>query len=165
MKILFLDFDGVLNSSTFRRDYRRGLADASLKAELSPVMVAHVNRICDATGALVVLSTAWRTYAHLRPRLIEFLESAGFTGTVIGMTPDFVTNHPRDPYTIGPHKRTTRGMEIRAWLDEHPEVDRYVVLEDSEDMTPLPMRRIVWTSDSRGLTKRQADRAIEILNG
>lgn len=166
MKVIFLDFDGVLNTATYRAWWRRNPALRIPDAELCPALVANVNHIIAETGAKVVLSTAWRTYTHLRPHLVDYLRSAGFEGTVIGMTPDFTEEVARNPYRTddGGLIHATRGMEIKAWLDDHPEVASYVVLEDSEDMTPLPADRIVWTTDRDGLTQDRAQKAIEILN-
>lgn len=163
MKVLFLDFDGVLNTATYRAWWRRNPQLRTTTAEICPRLVSNVNLIIQETGAKVVLSTAWRTYRHLKPNLVNYLRSAGFEGEVIGMTPDFIHDTPRDPYTNAAVEKTTRGMEICAWLDKHPEAKSYVVLEDSEDMYPLLPERIVWTTDRDGLTLEKAQKAIQIL--
>jgi len=51
-KIIFLDIDGVLNNHVFDR-----IAGSST---ILPVCVGQLNRIIHATGAAVVLSSAWR---------------------------------------------------------------------------------------------------------
>ena len=56
----------------------------------------------------------------------------------------------------------SRGREIQLWLQQHPEVDSFVILDDDADMDNL-IDRLVQTEIETGLTEQDADRAIELL--
>lgn len=53
MKVIFLDFDGVLNSRSFRA-VRSDIIDEK--------HMTFLRRIVEATGAGIVLSTSWRVH-------------------------------------------------------------------------------------------------------
>jgi len=90
MKIIFLDFDGVLNSSAYLAEMKQGYEDYGSDewwaAGLDKRLVLLLNKICDRTGAKVVVSSAWRT-AHTVGNLNRILRAAGFTGEAVGKTP------------------------------------------------------------------------------
>lgn len=90
MKVIFLDFDGVL--VTVHDRYTAG----------SPFCVFNLNRIIEATGAKIVVSSSWRILFEME-ELTRFLKEWGVQGEVIGKTP---VNHDGE-----------RGDEIQAWLN------------------------------------------------
>lgn len=149
MRVLFLDLDGVLNSEAFfARQRGRGLVIISNRAELlDPAAVAHLNRIVETTGCLVVLSSSWRLQRGALLDVGAWLRAVGFVGALHDLT-------PRAP--------DTRGGQIAAWLAQHPEVTRYAILDDEPDLDTHPGRWVV-TSYATGLTEREADQAIELL--
>lgn len=55
-----------------------------------------------------------------------------------------------------------RGQEILAWLDAHPAVTHYVILENNVDDF-MPPAHTVATEDEIGLTWELAQKAIAIL--
>ena len=55
-----------------------------------------------------------------------------------------------------------RGAEIKEWLDAHPEVTRYAIVDDSDDMGPL-VERLVQTKWETGLTRADAMVLINML--
>lgn len=148
MKIIFLDIDGVLNSSQwFQGDGR--VNDRPL-GHLDPAACARVQRICDATQARICVSSTWRLI-HKRPKLVEMFRLRGITAEVVGQTPQL------------PGSDQQRGDEICLWLSKHPEVTKYIVLDDDSDMRGVH-HRFIQTSFAEGLTDELADRAIAMLN-
>jgi hypothetical protein len=131
MKVIFLDFDGVLNSRRFL--VRRNLA-GRVDDAIDPEAVARLNQIIARTGAKVVISSTWRSTDSL-DRIISILQSHGFAGEVIGTTPVL---------------SGSRGGEIKAWLDGSRRVKAFVILDDADDLDPLRSRH-VRTSDEDGL--------------
>ena len=107
MKLIFLDFDGVINSHKFLASVHYGEADDGFydvqrEAEffaanpgldridlrqLDPTRVALINEIIEATGAKVVVSSSHR-YGKSVAQLQAILEYHGFKGEVVGKTPD-----------------------------------------------------------------------------
>lgn len=149
--IIFLDIDGVLNNQGCYRPGNVG----KYGRNPDPQCIAALNSILDATGAEIVVSSTWRMGRTVE-QLREMLTAWGVRGRVVGATPTGC----EEGALIVPGMR--RGHEIGAWLVEHPEVERFVILDDDADMAHL-MFRLVRTDFSRGLTKDHAARAIVML--
>jgi len=165
--LLFLDFDGVLNSSPFLRAQSKAKVYTETGA-IDPSAVAKVNRIIAATGAKVVVSSSWRIGRDAKA-MQKLLEKVGFIGEVIGTTPDLMTlSDPNDPLSKRAYIGHVRGDEIQAWLTDRERLDAsgtvFVIIDDYDDMAHL-RHRLVQTSFDTGLTDTDVDRAIAVLNG
>lgn len=138
MKVIFLDFDGVI---VIPPDWRKA----------NPACIHRLNKITEITGAKLVVSSTWR----LTERWEQCLKDWGVTGEVIGCTPSrFVSEN-------GSHIRS-RSMEIRAWLDEHPEIEDFIVIDD--EITDFNKHHKQVGTDFRwGLTGPEMNRAINLL--
>lgn len=164
MKIIFLDFDGVLNSYAYfkSRDLEKDVSEDA--NALDPKAVARLNRLVEATGASVVISSSWR-HGRSLDRLAYMLALRGFVGPVIDKTVDWSEPKERVLET-GKHQiiyqGQERGDEIRIWLDAHPEVTAFVALDDDSDMTAVRDQHIQ-TSYDEGLTDEHVDQAISLL--
>ena len=138
MKLIFLDFDGVL--VTRHTNYH---------SAYTPCMEA-LNRIVEATGAYVIVSSTWRHFGLVA--CICYLDNWGFRGVVRGVTGGF---------------RASRGEEIKEYLDEYDsmglKVDKFVILDDDSDVGELTPY-LVRTSLEDGLTMADAERAIAALS-
>jgi hypothetical protein len=55
-----------------------------------------------------------------------------------------------------------RGDEVQAWLDEHPEVMRYAIVDDDVDFHES--QRVFRTEWSTGITDETATQIIDYLN-
>lgn len=133
MRVLFLDIDGVLNSHrtvVALNGYPHDVTPAGL-AQFDMVAVALLRGLCKVGDIKVVLSSTWR----LDPNWKDIGPALGLP--IISCTPSLV----------GP-----RGKEIEAWLNHHPEVDGYVILDDDADMLPEQMPRFVKTLHEDGMT-------------
>lgn len=154
MKIIFLDFDGVLNSAD-HFDRILGVIkknpDYDPIRQIDPEAVKRLSRIVEETGAKVVISSTWR-YGHTLTELREILGKFGFTGQIVGATPR--------------HDSRARGLEIDAWLSERVSreklVECFIILDDDADMDPH-MDRLVQTSWQSGLLDLHVEKAIEML--
>ena len=137
-RILFLDFDGVLN-----REVPGHRSDQFL-----PQAVAALNQILLATKALIVISSSWRLIRSLRENA-NFLEGAGVAkGHVVGKTP-----------MLG----CERGYEIDAWLRGVPyPVKSFVILDNHNDMGHLRFR-LVQTASEHGLTMSEAYQVVQMF--
>jgi hypothetical protein len=169
MKIIFLDFDGVLNSSQFlkRSEFAAPLTEREAKYRFGHPhsnldtydlrMIDHtkvmlLNQIIERTGAQVVISSSWRLGRDISD-LRDVLVFCGFVGEVIGVTPELWNS--------------IRGEEINEWLCENWGVglddDVFVILDDDDDMGILS-GSLVQTSMKTGLTQYDVERAILRLN-
>lgn len=147
--VVFLDIDGVLN--VYGTKFGDEVWSSPLCKGISRHLVVLLNRITDATGARIVVSSSWRNSND--PAVEVALFDAGVTAYMTGRT-------GRAPMGCS----YQRGWEIAEWLNEHPEVQDYVVLDDETcDMDNLPPYRIVDVVN--GLTEANVAEAIRILNG
>ena len=160
MKLVFLDFDGVLNSFDKHIDADvkhcdwnpETLTAFGISLEIHTEFVERVNRITDATGALIVVSSSWRIgYLADWADVVIHLHNCGLKGFIVGRTPR------------GEHLNT-RGREIEAWFEEHPDekVEAFIVLDDNDKMESLADNWIL-TDHTKGLQDEHVKRAIEIL--
>lgn len=173
MDVLFMDIDGVLNSTrsllrankvepteserdflfelsnTYYSGYPLSVLTADLLG-LSRECIKNLNLVIEATGVQVVVSSSWR-FCHNIVGLQKLLEYRGFRGELIDITPINL---------VGSNK--VRGREIQAWLDLNPEVDRFVIVDDDSDMAHLK-RYLVLVDKKVGLTEKNALEAISIV--
>lgn len=163
MRVIFLDIDGVLNNIArchwLHENFQRGsgfgswgeLADGNITVETvgwDPVNVEALRFLLDETGAGIVITSTWRIMCDL-DAIRSFFIPFNLTPNVIGETPRI-----RETGSI-------RGDEVAAWLEDRPEVERFVCLDDDGDFHPN--QNLVQTTIDVGLTIEDARRAIEIL--
>ena len=149
MKVIFLDFDGVLNSE------RYFWAFGSLGLVLDPKCMNYLKEVVDATGAEIVLSTSWR----------EHWEQDEEKCSTVGkeMNNIFAKYHlkifDKTPFSV-----YGREFEVEAWLEEHPETSAFVVLDDRFLDSPKIRDHFVKTDAYfSGLEQKSAEKAIQIL--
>lgn len=128
-RVVFLDVDGVLN-------VRLGSLDEDKLQRLKWLVAI--------TGAHVVVSSSWRHSEEQVLRLTRALREIGIVP--IGWTPDLSQQGEGGLWESKP-----RWMEIRAWLEAHPSVDQWVILDDLADMWPFN-DRFVRVDGQVGLT-------------
>lgn len=143
MKVLFLDVDGVLNSSD----------STNFKNNLWPVddyMCFMVGKIQLDTDCAIVVSSSWRHHPDgmklIREKFNNVIDKTG-TSDKVG------------------YDEKPRGHEIQAWLDAHPEVEKYAILDDDSDMLDSQKPNFFQTTFKEGLTPEIAKAVTEHLNG
>ena len=132
LRLIFLDFDGVLNSEAWRTN--RGPRDPAIDIatldnneryalrSLDPAAVQVLEQIVTQLDARVVVSSSWRLDWAV-PQLNGFLQYHGFTHVILGATPDATR------WNTGASPRT-RGAEIEAWRAALGVPVQYVILDD-----------------------------------
>jgi len=160
MRILFLDIDGVLNTS---HSSKLPMITSPDIYKYSPLMKLHqfdkdcvtcLNKIVKATGAKVVISSSWRLFFPMEDGygykvLLDYIKSQGIEADIIGYTPEI--------------NKAPRGLEIQKWLEEHNDIQSFVILDDINDMMHLSSR-LVQTAWKHGLIeKKHFEKAINIL--
>ena len=144
MKVVFLDVDGVLATwDTIRRDRKKPGPYGFDRG-----CVERLNEILHRSGAQLVLSSTWRII-HSLDEFNAHARSQGVTASVISATP-----------SLG----TVRGKEIKAWLLEHPEVDKYAIIDDDSDMDDIKSHLIhVKNGMEKGLQDKHVAEALSLL--
>lgn len=152
MNVLFLDVDGVLNSERSFLAGQQRLREYPdkddpyflkiTKCTIDPIACDMVNRICRGLDVKVVVSSTHRMHFPDGPNKLDQLKNYF---DVLGV---------KSEYVIGwtPRLNAKRGIEIKLWLEEHPEVKQYVILDDSCDMLPEQMGNFVRCPGETGMT-------------
>lgn len=137
MKVLFLDFDGVLNNFTQR----------NFGEQFSPGACKNLNSLMRRVPDLkIVISSAWRMHgmeyckAVLKKNGIDSERVIDITGNEHGI----------------------RGHQIQCWLDRNPGVKAFAIIDDESDMGEL-MNKLVKTSSFIGLTEKEVSLAVGLL--
>lgn len=165
MKIIFLDIDGVLNSEesiikSYECNNTRAFSDNPHEEHIK-----WLNYIVEKTNAKIVISSTWRKNSGM-VAIWRILNLLGFKGKIIGETP--ITGD-------------IRGNEIRCWIDRFSnkkdwrftcdekysnndfKIKKFVIIDDDSDMGNLS-HRLVKTNSKTGLTQKEAELAISLLN-
>lgn len=150
MKVIFLDLDGVLNSAKYLLDHEYyGVA-------IDPTRMCLLKQIIDATDAKIVLSTSWREHWE------KDVAKCDSTGALIN---SIFSKHGLQIWDKTPQLRTRRETEIRNWLDKHPDVKNFVVLDDRLLSADYLNGHVIKTSNYfDGLDETDVQKAIDILN-
>lgn len=164
--VLFLDIDGVLNSSRWlerckaMREAGTPVPTAGLLGgQLDPDAVALLDYVVKRTGCTVVLSTTWRLMGTDAVR--EALRTAGMTtaGRIVDSTPDLAQQ-------IGPFwQGQERGIEIQDWLDTNPGYGPIAIIDDDDGMGALADRLVQTDFNTGGMGGDHAVRLVAMLRG
>lgn len=154
MNVIFLDVDGVLNCN---RRARPGTG-FSLKSFTLPEAVERLNRIYDATLAMVVVSSTWRIGKN-RSQLAEAFSKCGYRGLIYGSTiVGSCSMHEGVECSEG-----HRGAEIGEWIGSHRDrISEFVIIDDESDMGVL-RSHLVQTDGTKGLQDADVEAVIAKL--
>jgi hypothetical protein len=150
-KVLFLDMDGVLNCHHSKPEVKgeKWVIDRKLVNRLNVVF-----EVCKDVA--VVLSSTWKEAVKDGTIDInEKLVAAGYTGPkIVEMTPYLCE---LDGWQ--------RGREIKQWLEKHPEVEKFVILDDEDDMLDLKSHLVQtdYWSEEGGVTATDVQKIVEVL--
>lgn len=136
--VVFLDVDGVLHSVRATR-----LAQQFARAQMQQLL-----RVINETGALIVLSTAWRTIPEARMVVHEKLREWRLPAPV-GKTADY--------------GMARRPLEILTWVEQH-RPHSWIAIDDMPlDVDPHMRGHFVKTNPMLGLTPVAASECINML--
>lgn len=183
MKIIFLDFDGVMALMHKDRDEFGSLFHTEF--------INNLKKIVDNTGAKIVVSSTWRSSGLSEMKKMWL--SRKMPSEIIDITPrcdGYTSYSDRDFETK--YLTVCRGHEIQWWLSnvgkfqrinwskekqmeymQKSNVENYVIMDDDSDMLYCQREHFVRCSnrynepdaiEGYGLTKKAAIEAIKILN-
>lgn len=167
-KCIFLDIDGVLNVEVYitavvdmcKRqgfDYNLHMRD-EFGTRFCPLTVRYLNWIVESCDAKIVISSTWRMNGLEEMR--RMWKERELPGEIIGVTP-IMRNYDSE---LSFEERAERGNEIKWYLDNHPEITNYVIIDDDNDMLPEQQENFVQTFHQYGITNVVAEKCIEILS-
>ena len=157
MKVIFLDIDGVLNTTSTTEMFEEYTFVEDEKVQLLKQLVTR-------TGAKIVLSSSWRYGWWVKRKVnptpsdlssIRLFEALEKKLSEYGLE---LLDHTDET--------STRGQEITWWLEnwDGEPIESFVILDDMHPSYLLPhTSHVVSTSISKGLTQTHVDRAVSML--
>jgi len=144
MKVIFLDFDGVITIPP--------------KWHLEANKIKWIKKIVDETDAKIVVSSSWR---------MESVEET--IDKMIGRPKRCPRNRMLywlidNLYDVTHTYKGLRGQEIKDWLNEQNDIENYVIIDDDGDFLDEQLYHFVQTNYEDGITETEAIRAIKVLN-
>ncbi|MCQ2204375.1 MAG: HAD domain-containing protein [Bacteroidales bacterium] len=166
-KIIFLDFDGVLNTE----DYQHELLEADKPREdnygrlFSPVAMDNLYRIVRATGAKIVVISSWKGIYGL-DGLRQMWKERGYMGEINDVTRNGVSDEwllnadlsTLDNFNI-PHPKS---LEISDYLKTH-RISNYAIIDDEPIASDEQKSHLFLSNPQTGLTMAMADNVIAYL--
>lgn len=128
MKVIFLDIDGVLNTSqTFKDVTLESYISGYRRTEIDEFRIRFLKQIIDATGAVVVLSSSWRAFCDIKDN--QVVPNNKSMKELISLLLKYgITIYDITPYD----QERIREKEILAWL-MNKDVESYIVIDDDSD--------------------------------
>ena len=154
MKIIFLDFDGVMDTSYYdhilSKEGKPG--NDEYGAVFDPYCIQNLKRIIEETEADIVVSSSWK-YMMSYQDFLNMWKDRELPGFITDVTPN-------------PVDRRKRGDEIDAWIEECKTECQYVIIDDLEanNFNEHQIPRLLIVNPFFGLDEETAERAIHILN-
>ena len=170
MKIIFLDIDGVLNTSqTFIDIHKEWKTTGIRRVEIDEFRVKYLADIIKETNAKIVLSSSWRIFWN--DKLVPLNNQSKELERIF------------NKYNIKIFSKTCYGKfklrqeEIDDWLNNHNNIDNFIIIDDeSFDLNKYVGNKLIKTSivsegdiirnmdDCIGLSKEHISKAIKLLN-
>ena len=165
-KILFLDFDGVLNTE-FYQDLLLSQGKPwqdEHGAFFDPETVKQLERIIDATQASIVIESSWK-YLGLKA-MQDMWHARQLPGRVTDITPFCASDSWLQATGLNKFDFAhCKGIEIASWLFDHATAEaRYVIIDDEYVILDSQLPQFIMTNPFDGISEEVANRAIAILN-
>ncbi len=161
--VLFLDIDGVLNSKKWEKDHIRQLQE---KKQIDPEAVKKLAKIVKSTGAIIILHSGWRFWFDQSMNPIR--EESQYLVNLFhkqklkmkGVTPDLTTKEIRRTKKFS----LVKADEILLWLKNHPNYQKWLVLDDLELHNNEVEKHQIRTDSRIGISEEDVEKAINLLN-
>lgn len=159
MRIIFLDIDGVLNSTMWMNSCARNDIDDVQTLMVDPVCVLLICQICKDLDAKIVITSSWRTGSlqSTMQELRQYKALVPLLEYVIGETP----YRDRTAQSDNVH----RGIEIKYWIELFEEdIDEYVIIDDDTDFLDEQSQHLVNVNPTYGFTMIDAIEVVRLFS-
>jgi len=152
MNIIFIDIDGVFSCTETVAEYYERTGKTDGWQVFRKGAIKSLTYILDNTNAMIVVHSTWaytKSLGYIQDKFMEY-----------GLSRE----HYERFIDVAVSDRSHRGNRIQNWLNEHERIERIVILDDSLDVEPYG-DFLVFVNGDVGLTQKDAERAVQILNG
>lgn len=147
-RVCFLDYDGVVNTPMWNAEGTHCSYGFPKQGKVNNFQaVQWLSEACQKFGYDIVVTSTWRLDDNYKECLINGGLRKGIE--VLGRT-----DRLRD---------VCRGVEIKKYIDEHPEIQYYVIVDDEADMLPEQMGHFIMTNGDTGFNLSEFKRFEEIF--
>lgn len=146
MIIIFLDIDGVMNSETYYKSVNTKQKNLS---RFNPISVNIITKLVKEFNAKIVISSLWRF--AMKKELSQELKKSN------------LVNYLHNDWSTPVIQPSHRGKEIKLWLDYHPDISDFIILDDDDDILPEHSSFHIKTTLLAGLQEEHYFKAREIL--
>ena len=148
-RVVFLDYDGVVNTPMWNEKGTRCSYNFPKDNKVNNFQaVQWLSEACKKFHYDIVVTSTWRWDENYKECLINGGLRSGIE--ILGRTKEI-----RDQ---------CRGFEIKTYLEDHPEINYYVIIDDDCDMLPEQIGHFIQTDYRVGFTLKEFERFEEIFN-
>ena len=115
----------------------------------NPISVELLKKLIDETDAKIVITSSWRFGA--KQLLFKELSKTGLK--------KYLHKHWETPQLY----RNKRGNEIKLWLNHHIEVNKYVIIDDADEILDEQVEYFIMTKIETGFEEEHYQKARNIL--
>lgn len=139
VRVLFLDYDGVVNTPMWNADGSGCRYNFPSDGKVNNFQaVQWVSEFCQKAGYHIVVTSTWRLDNNYKECLVngglrKGIEIFGKTESLDGKC---------------------RGDEIKLYLETHPEIEQYIIVDDKDDILEEQRQFFVQTDGSFGFGER-----------
>lgn len=168
LKIIFLDFDGVMNTEAWQRHcMTNGLpTDDGFGPVFDPEAVTNLARIIAAVPDIgIVITSSWKWEGE--EKMKRLWQKRNLPGKLLGVAPNYIPNFDDSSFDEILQGRLPigRGADIKAWQEQNNALEcPYVIFDDIPDFYPEQCPHYIETDPRVGITEEDAKKAIDILN-
>ena len=171
MKVIFLDIDGVLNTSdTYNESFYKSYRTPNYKIEIDEFRLVYLKEIIDKTNAKIVLSSSFR-------RFFEKEKGVIVPRTLKGKKVyDLFYKYGISIYDITPMNYNKREDQVKEWLSTRDNIESFIIIDDEPSMFFDYYDKLIQTSkvrrsqilmnmdDCTGLCEKHIRLAVDMLN-
>ena len=150
MKVVFLDYDGVVNTEMWNREGTESKYNFPKDRKVNNFQaVQWVSEFCEQNDYKIVVTSTWRLYKNYQKCLIN----GGLRSSIeiLGKTKELSDKGWREQ----------RGYEIQLYLQEHPEITEYLIFDDENFLLPEQKDHLIQTDPDVGFTIKNYYQACE----
>ena len=137
-KVIFLDYDGVVNTPMWNDEGTRCSFGYPHQGKVNNFQaVQWLSEFCQKFGFDIVVTSTWRMDPNYKECLINGGLRSGIN--ILGRTEKLLDK--------------TRGEEIQDYIEHHPEITEYFVIDDENDGMKIHGDRFIKTMTEVGFTE------------